>query len=66
MPREKKSRVQKPLVEDILDQMFAELERREEFDPETIENLRKLRTEGTLKKTTKVREVVKPKPEVVQ
>jgi len=63
---EKKSRVQKPLVEDILDQMFAELERREEFDPATIENLRKLRTEGTLKKTPKVREVIKPKPEAVQ
>jgi len=60
---QKKSRVQKPLVEDILDQMFAELEGREEFDPITISNLKKLGSQGNLKKASKVQEVVTPKGE---
>jgi len=54
------------IVDDILDRMFAELEGRNEFDEETIKNLKELRTGGNLKKAARVRQAVEPKSEAQQ
>ncbi len=46
--------VQKPLLEQILDEMFLSIEKQEEFDAETIEKLKKLATSGDLRKANVV------------
>ena len=52
--------VQKSLVDEILDEMFATLEKREEFDKSTIDGLKELALSGELKKAPQVIKVIKP------
>ncbi len=63
---EKKGSIRNPIVDDILDRMFAELEGRNEFDEETIKSLKELRTRSNLKKAARVRQAVEPKSEAQQ
>jgi len=51
---------QKSLTDEILDEMFASLEKREEFDHITVEALMKLAHSGELKKAAQVIKVIKP------
>ena len=51
--------VQKSLVEQILDNMFASIAQKEEFDVDTIRRLKKLAERGDLKKAPRVAEAVK-------
>lgn len=52
----KKTSIPKSLVEQILDQMFATIERKGEFDADLIEKLRQVALSGDL---TNVKQVVK-------
>jgi hypothetical protein len=51
--------IQKSLVEQILDEMFASIEGREEFDAQTIQTLKQLAVSGDLKKATQVTKAIK-------
>jgi hypothetical protein len=50
--------IPKSLVEQILDDMFASLDAREEFDVPTVRGLRDLARRGDLKKTAQVTKVL--------
>jgi hypothetical protein len=50
--------IPKSLVEQILDDMFASLEAREEFDAQTVRGLRDLARRGSLKKTAQVTKAI--------
>jgi hypothetical protein len=54
--------IQKPLVEQILDEMFAILQSQEEFDDETITKLKHLAASGDLQKPARVTQVIKSAP----
>ncbi|NQE05923.1 hypothetical protein C5S32_08630 [ANME-1 cluster archaeon GoMg1] len=51
--------IQKSLVEQIFDEMFASIEEREEFDAQTIQKLKQLTVSGDLKKATQVTKAIK-------
>ena len=51
--------VQKPLVEQILDEMFSNLEQLEEFDREALERLKELAGSGNLRRTPQVIQALK-------
>ena len=51
--------IPKSLVEQILEDMFASLDAREEFDAQTVRGLRELARQGDLGKTAKVTKVIK-------
>ncbi len=55
--------IEKPLVEQILDEMFAVIEVREEFDTPTIEKLKQLVKSGDLTKVKQVDKAIKLVPE---
>lgn len=55
--------LQKPLIQQVLDDMFAVIKEREEFDPEMIEKLKRLAETGDLKKPSQVMEAIKRVPE---
>ena len=50
---------QKSLIEQILDDMFANIEEREEFDADTIQKLKQLAKSGGLKKAPRVIRAIK-------
>jgi hypothetical protein len=49
----------KPLVEQIYDELFANIEKHDEFNEETIKTLKQLASKGELKKPAKVMEAIK-------
>jgi hypothetical protein len=51
--------IEKPLVEQILNEMFAIIEVREEFDTPTIEKLKQLVISGDLTKAKQVGKAIK-------
>jgi hypothetical protein len=51
--------IEKPLAEQILEEMFTLLEVREEFDTATIEKLKQLVKSGDLMKAKQVAEAIK-------
>lgn len=51
--------VQKSLVEQILDDMFANIEQQEAFDPDTVQRLKQLAASGNLKKAAQVIRAIK-------
>lgn len=51
--------VPKPLTEQVLDEMFADIGKHPEFDAQIIENLKRLASKGDLKKSPQVTHVVK-------
>ena len=51
--------IEKPLVEQILNEMFAIIEVREEFDAPTIEKLKQLVISGDLTKAKQVDKAIK-------
>jgi hypothetical protein len=51
--------VQKSLVEQILDDMFANIEELEEFDAELLQRLKQLAVSGNLKKAPQIIRAVK-------
>jgi len=51
--------VQKSLVEQILDDMFANIEQQEEFDADTVQRLKQLAASGNLKKAAQVIRAIK-------
>lgn len=53
-----KTIIPKPLVEQILDDMFASLETRQEFDTQTIESLKRLAQQGGLTKPKQVEKAI--------
>lgn len=53
-----KTIIPKPLVEQILDDMFASLETRQEFDTQTIESLKRLAQQGGLTKSKQVEKAI--------
>jgi len=55
--------IKKPLVEQILDEMFASIEVREEFDTPTIQKLKKLVVSGGLGEAKQVAKAIKSGPE---
>ena len=55
--------IEKPLVEQILNEMFAIIEVREEFDTPTIEKLKQLVISGDLTKAKQVDKAIKLVPE---
>lgn len=46
--------IEKSLVEQILENMFRKIEKKEEFDKVTIQKLKRLSADGELKKSDKV------------
>ena len=54
--------IQQSLVEQILNEMFAALEERGEFDTPTIQRLKELTAVGNLSKVEKVKEAIKSVP----
>jgi predicted PP-loop superfamily ATPase len=56
------SSIPKSLVEQILDEMFANVEPRKEFDKDTIDKLKHLAASGGLDKVARVTEVIKSAP----
>jgi len=54
--------IEKSLVEQILDRMFANLEEREEFDKQVIQELKRLATTGNLQKAAQVTKAIKSAP----
>lgn len=57
-----KSPLQKSLVEQIFDEMFASIEEQKKLDNQTIQRLRHLATIGELKKPAEVINVIKSNP----
>jgi hypothetical protein len=55
----KKASIQKSLVEQILDQMFIDIEKRAEFNTSLIQNLEQLASAGELTKAKQVIEAIK-------
>ena len=51
--------IQRSLVEQIFDEMFASIEGREEFDAQTIQKLKQLAVSGDLKKATQATKAIK-------
>jgi hypothetical protein len=51
--------VQKSLVEQILDDMFANIEELEEFDAELLQRLKQLAVSGNLKKAPQIIRAIK-------
>lgn len=51
--------IEKPLIEQIVDEMLNIIEKQEEFDPQTITNLKSLALDGKLTKKTQVIETIK-------
>jgi hypothetical protein len=49
----------KPLVEQIYDELFANIEKHDEFDEGTIKILKQFAVKGELKKSGKVMEAIK-------
>ena len=56
----KEYRIQKPLIEQILDEMFDDIKRRDEFDAQAILSLTELAKMGGLKKPQKLAKILKP------
>ena len=59
----KENAIEKPLVEQILNEMFAIIEVREEFDTPTIDKLKQLVKSGDLTKAKQVGKAIKLVPE---
>lgn len=57
--------VQKSLLQQILDEMFSDLEARGEFDLATVDRLRTVGINGQLKKVEAVASAIKPSSEAV-
>jgi hypothetical protein len=55
--------IEKSLVEQILDRMFANLEGRDEFDKQVIQELKDLAASGNLQKAPHVIKAIKSPPE---
>ncbi|MCD4782247.1 MAG: hypothetical protein K8T10_00300 [Candidatus Eremiobacteraeota bacterium] len=51
--------VQKSLVEQIFDEMFKKIEGTDEFDAETIEEIKGLAKSGNLGETVQIKDVIK-------
>jgi len=51
--------VQKSLVEQILDDLFANIEKLEEFDAHTLQRLKQLAASGNLKKAAQVIQAIR-------
>lgn len=51
---------EKPLIEQIYDELFAEIEGHREFDTNTVKALKDLAAKGELKKFKEVSETIKP------
>jgi hypothetical protein len=51
--------VQKSLVEQILDDMFADIEELEEFNAELLQKLKQLAVSGNLKKASQIIRAIK-------
>ena len=56
--------IPKSLLEQILDEMFANLEKRDEFDSNAIHKLRQLASSGNLTKQREVTEAIRFTSEV--
>lgn len=50
--------IQKSLMEQVLDEMFASIEGRQEFDADTIQKLKQLALRGDLTKETKETQII--------
>lgn len=50
--------IQKSLMEQVLDEMFASIEGRQEFDADTIQKLKQLAMRGDLTKETKETQII--------
>jgi soluble cytochrome b562 len=51
--------IPKSLTDEILDEMFATLSKREEFDKATVDELKQLAQAGELKKASQVTKAIK-------
>jgi len=49
----------KPLVEQIYNELFVNIEKHDEFDEETVKTLMELAMKGELKKSSKVMQTIK-------
>jgi len=58
--------LQKSLVEQILDEMFATLGAQPDFEADTIADLKRLAAEGDLKKDAKVISALRPATETLE
>lgn len=58
-----KNLIEKPLIQQIFYEMFANIEARDEFDQETVQNLKQLATAGNLHKPAKVIKAIKSTPQ---
>lgn len=58
----KKKETQEPIIEQILDGLFDHLHTHDEFDEETISNLRELANKGDLQKHQQVVKTIKVLP----
>lgn len=59
----KENSIPKSLVEKICDDLFASIEEREEFNSQTIKQLKQLAIKGDLKKAAKVTQAISLNPE---
>ena len=58
----KKIKVESSLVEQIFDEMFARIEGKNEFDPQTVQRLKETAQKGDLSKATQVAKAIKVEP----
>ena len=54
-----KTTIKKSLIEQIIDEMFENIEKHEEFDMRTIQNLKQLASTGDIKKSSLITNTVK-------
>lgn len=59
---EKKAVIEKPLIDQILDDLFTKIEKQKEFDATVIENLRALAGTSGLTKPQRITEAIKIMP----
>lgn len=58
----KKAEIQKPIAEQIFDELFVLLQEHSEFDTETIDKLKQLAQNGDLRKAQPILKVIKTLP----
>lgn len=56
---EEKIKIEKSLIEQIFDEMFADIEKQSEFNPQIIQKLKELAKSGRIKKPRDVVDAIK-------
>ena len=52
------TQIEKPILQQILNDMFSKLEGNSDFDPQTVQSLKQLADKGDLKKSAQVSKAI--------